>query len=109
MKDDGWENEEFMHKKEVCYILPTSKTWYYDLDFFLMHGFSPEYLTSKKRRSLQIKESPYQFINDILFRCNLDGVLLRYLEKANSEKVLRNYMMSLQEDTLKEKPLLIRS
>ena len=44
---DGWKNEEFIHEKEICYIFPTSDTWYFDLDFLILHNFAPKQLTSK--------------------------------------------------------------
>jgi hypothetical protein len=54
----------------------------------LTHGSSPHHLDPKNRRALRLKSASFQLINDVLFRKNFDGVLMRCLEKEESEKVL---------------------
>jgi hypothetical protein len=53
-----------------------------------MHGSAPLYLDPKNRRALRLKSTSFQLINDVLFRNNFDGVLMRCLEKDEAEKVL---------------------
>jgi hypothetical protein len=66
----------------------TMDSWYSDLKFYLTHGTTLEHLDPKKRRELRLRYAPFQIINDVLFRKKIDGVLLRCLEKDESEKVL---------------------
>jgi hypothetical protein len=54
----------------------------------LIHGSAPHYLDPKNRRALRLKYASFQLINDVLFRKNFDGVLMRCLEKEEAEKVL---------------------
>ena len=54
----------------------------------LIHGYSPCYLDPKNRREIRLKSASFQLINDVLFRKNFDGVLMRCLEKDEAEKVL---------------------
>ena len=51
-------------------------------------GAAPNYLEPKKKRALRLKSAPYLLINYVLFRRNLDGVLLRCLDKDETEVVL---------------------
>ena len=43
----------------------------------------------KKKRDVRLKSAPYQLVNNVLFRKNADGVLLRCLEKEESDSVLK--------------------
>ena len=62
--------------------------WYDHIKFFLHNGFAPEILDPKKIRALRLKSSPYQLIDNVLFRNNYDGVFLRCMEKDQSDKFL---------------------
>ena len=53
-----------------------------------MYGSAPQHLLPKKRRELRLKSSSFQLVNDILFCQKFDGILMRYLEKDEAEKVL---------------------
>jgi hypothetical protein len=55
----------------------------------LHHGPCPENLNPRERRSLRLKSTQYRLINSVLFCVNYDGVLLRFLEQDDVEKVLR--------------------
>jgi hypothetical protein len=46
-------------------------------------------LNPRERRALRLKSSQYHLINYVLFCMNYDGVLLRFLEKEDVEKVLK--------------------
>ena len=37
---------------------------------------------------MRLKETPYQFIDNVLFCKNYDGVFLRCLEKPKADKIL---------------------
>jgi hypothetical protein len=76
------------HENQIFCAQTTSDSWYSDIKFYLTHGTTPEHLEPKKRRALRLRYSPFQMINDVLFRKKIDGVLLRCLEKDESEKVL---------------------
>jgi hypothetical protein len=45
-------------------------------------------LDFKKKRTLIIKATQYQFINNVISRKNYDSMLLRCLEKQEADKVL---------------------
>jgi hypothetical protein len=76
------------HENQIFCAQTTPDSWYSDIKFYLIHGTTPEHLDPKKRRELRLRSAPFQMINDVLFRKNFDGVLLRCLEKDESEKVL---------------------
>jgi hypothetical protein len=65
-----------------------SNSWYDDIKFYLTHGFAPRYPDPKNRRALRLKSASFQLINDVLFRKNFDGVLMRCLGKEELENVL---------------------
>ena len=56
--------------------------------FFLHNMFSPKTLDPKKCRALRLKSSPYQLIDNVLFRKNYDGIFLRCLEKDQINEFL---------------------
>jgi hypothetical protein len=62
--------------------------WYNDIRFYLEHGSSPRHLDPAKRRALRLNSTSFHLINGILFCQNFDGVLMRCLEKDETEKVL---------------------
>ena len=62
---------------------------YTDIIFYLKNGYAPSNLDYTKKRDLRLKAKQYQLVNDVLFRMNYDSVLLRCLEKTESEKVLQ--------------------
>ena len=62
--------------------------WYDHIELFLHNGVSPETLDPKKRRALRLKLSPYQLIDNVLFRNNYDGIFLRCLEKDQIDEFL---------------------
>ena len=55
---------------------------------YLQAGLLPEHWNSKERRALHLKSASYQIVEEILFRKNYDGVLLRCLEKEDVRKVM---------------------
>ena len=50
-------------------------------------GTAPDYLEPRKRRALRLKSAPYLLIDNILFRRNSDKVLLRCLDKDETEVI----------------------
>ena len=72
----------------ICCAQNPISPWYADINFCLEHGSTPHHLDPTKRRALRLKSSFFQLINGIFFRQNFDGVLMRYLEKDEAEKVL---------------------
>ena len=65
-----------------------SSEWYDDIKFYLTHGYAPPNLEFKKCMKSRLKETPYQFIDNVLFHRNYDGVFLRCLEKPEANKLL---------------------
>ena len=69
-------------------IYASSSEWYDDIRFYLTHWYALPTLDFKKRRTLRLKATPYQFIDNVLFHKNHDGVFLRCLEKLEDGKLL---------------------
>jgi hypothetical protein len=88
-EEEGWENEIYIMEWEVYFVPTRTNSWYYELKYYLTHGNTPQYLED----ALRLKFSHYQLINEMLFRRNYDGVLLRCLEKEDVEKVYLNFMI----------------
>eukprot|EP00253_Pinus_taeda_P031091 PITA_31091 len=61
---------------------------YADTIYYLKNGYAPAHLDHTKKRAMRLKAKQYQLIDDVLFKRNYDFVLLRCLEKTESEKVL---------------------
>ena len=72
----------------VDVISSPSSQWYDDIKFYLTHGYAPPTLYFKKCRTLRLKVSPYQFIDNVLFQRNYDGVFLGCLEKLEASNIL---------------------
>jgi len=53
-----------------------------------LHGNAPEHLDPCNKRALRLRSAPYQLIDNILFRKNFKGVLLRCLERSEADNVL---------------------
>eukprot|EP00253_Pinus_taeda_P034642 PITA_34642 len=62
---------------------------YADTIYYLKNGYASAHLDHTKKRALRLKARQYQLIDDVLFKRNYDSVLLRCLEKTESEKVLQ--------------------
>jgi hypothetical protein len=77
-----------LNEKQISCAQATANYWYENIRFYLTHGSAPRNIDPKNRRSLRLKSSSFQLINDVLFRKNFDGVFLRCLEKEESERVL---------------------
>ena len=77
-----------MSADSIDVITTLSSKWYDDIIFYLIHGYAPSTLDLKKCRTLRLKATPYQFIDNVLFHKNYDGVFLRCLEKPEADKLL---------------------
>ena len=62
--------------------------WYDDIRFYLTHGYAPPTPNFKKHSTLILKETPYHFVDNVMFCNNYDGVFLRVLEKQGAGKIL---------------------
>ena len=74
-----------MSADTIDVITSSSYEWHDDIRFYLIHGYAPPTLDFKKNRTLRLKETPYQFIDNVLFCKNYDGVFLRCLEKPEAD------------------------
>ena len=81
-------DEHFLFEREVFPISAPPDSWYNDIKFFLLHGNAPEHLDSCIKRDLRLISTPYQLIDNILFKNNFEGVLHRCLEKNEADNVL---------------------
>ena len=69
-------------------IFAPSFEWYDDIRFYLTHGYAPPNLDFNKSSNLILKATPYQFIDNVLFRINYDGVFLMCLENPEANSLL---------------------
>ena len=81
-------DEHFLFEREVFPISGPSDSWYHDIKFFLLHENAHEHLDSRSKRALRLRSTPYQLIDNILFKNNFEGVLLRCLERNEADSVL---------------------
>ena len=77
-----------MYVDTIDVISSTYSEWYDDIRFYLNHGYAPPTLDFKKHRNLILKSKPYQFIDNVIFHRNYDGVFLRCLEKPETDNLL---------------------
>ena len=80
-------HEEDIYADTIDVISAPSSEWYDDIRFYLTHGYDPLTLYFKMCMTLRLKPTPYQFIDNVLFRKNYDGVFLRCLEKPEADKL----------------------
>ena len=76
-------------------ISAPSSEWYDEIRFYLTHGYAPPTLDFKKHRTLRLKATSYQFVDNVLFRKNYDGVFLRCLQKPELAKFWLTCMQGL--------------
>ena len=70
---------EVLLKREIYFYPPPQDSWYSNL----------RTLEQRKKREIRLKSTTYQLIDNILFRKNSDGVLLRCLDKDETEMILK--------------------
>ena len=81
--------DEFLLTREIYFYPPPQDSWYTDIRTLLEIGTASDYLEPRKRRAIRLKYAPYLLIDNILFRRNLDGVLLRCLDRDETEVILK--------------------
>ena len=81
-------HEEDMSVNTIDVISAPSSEWYDDIIFYLTYGYAPPTLNFKNHRTLRLKETPYQFIDNVLFHKNYGGVFLMFLETPEDDKLL---------------------
>jgi hypothetical protein len=62
--------------------------WYKDIIFCLRYGQFPVTMNPKER-TLKMKSNQYVMINDILFRRNYDGILLRCVNERRAQGLMK--------------------
>ena len=80
--------DDVLLQKEICFIPDPTSSWYIDICTYIETGSAPDHLYPNKKRAVRLKSAPYQLVNNVLFRKNADGVLLRCLEKEEFDLVL---------------------
>eukprot|EP00253_Pinus_taeda_P005486 PITA_05486 len=84
------ESGDTEHTEEINQVSITdSKSQYANLIFYLKNGHAPPNLSYKNKRAIRLKSKNFIIIDDVLFRQNYNSVLLRFLEKPESQKVLQ--------------------
>ena len=87
-QEHQWIQEEYIFADTIDIISAPSSEWYDDIKFYLNHGYASPTLDFKKHNNLRLKETPYQFIDNLMFFINYDGVFLRCLEKPEADNIL---------------------
>nr|CAN66357.1 hypothetical protein VITISV_037956 [Vitis vinifera] len=63
--------------------------WYHDIYQFLKSGTYPEIATAKDRRALRHLATRFVICGDTLYRRSADGMLLLCLDRASTDRVMR--------------------
>jgi hypothetical protein len=69
----------------------STSEWYNDIIFYLKSGPFPYLMSPKERRALKLKEIQYVLVDEILFRINFDGILLRCIDSTKHQKVIQKF------------------
>lgn len=69
----------------------TNVGWIHDMTHFLQIGECPLGLDRAKRRYFILQSIPFVLVEGILFRKDINGVLLRYIDSDQIEKVLHEF------------------
>lgn len=69
---------------------PTSHgtSWSAEVHQYLEHGTMPSHFSIQQERELQLKVLSYHLVHGVIYRNNHNGILLRFLEAHDLEKVL---------------------
>lgn len=65
--------------------------WYTNIVYYLRNLLAPPHLTDHKRRSLRLKASKFCLTQDGLRWMSPNGVVLRCVNKEESEKLLKEF------------------
>ena len=87
-QEQQWIQEEDMSIDTVDVISAPSFEWYDGTRFCLTYGYVTPTLEFKKCWTLRLKEAPYQFIDNVIFQRNYDGVFLKCLEKSEANNLM---------------------
>ena len=60
--------DDVLLQKEICFILDPISSWYTDIRVYLETGTAPDHFDPKKKRAVRLKSTPYQLVNNVLFR-----------------------------------------
>jgi hypothetical protein len=65
--------------------------WYRDIIFYRRSGKFLVTINPNERRTLKMKANQYLLIDDILFRINFDGILLRGVDENQAQELIREF------------------
>ena len=65
--------------------------WIEDMTTFLSGGGYPQGLDKTKRRQFRLQSIPYALVNQVLFRRDLNGVLLRCINSDQVDRILQDF------------------
>ncbi|KAH9323750.1 hypothetical protein KI387_018389, partial [Taxus chinensis] len=88
---EGAKHELLEEKVDLPTVLFLSSVdeWYADITHFLTYGECPSHLTTKEKRTVKLRsvQSCIKWEN-ALFKCGLDGITLKCVDKEQLEKLL---------------------
>jgi hypothetical protein len=70
-------------------------TWYKDIIFFLLELQPPDGMGKSKARALKLKEIKYFLIDQVLYWKDPLGVLLRFLDPQEAQRIMFDFHDSL--------------
>ena len=80
--------DDVLLQKEICFIPAPASSWYTNIHTYHETGSAANHLDPINKRAVRLKSAPYQLVNNVLFKKHADGLLLRCLEKEESNLVL---------------------
>lgn len=95
-KDENEENAEtkvviVADNEPIADASTTNAGWVQDMTHFLQTGEYPPSLDKSKKRYFRLQSIPYVLIGNIIFRKDLNGVLLRCIDQHQVDKVLHEF------------------
>ncbi|KAH9301925.1 hypothetical protein KI387_013508, partial [Taxus chinensis] len=83
-------------EKEAVFILQGNNDvptpcWTQDMVHFLQTGLCPHGMSKEKRRHFRLQAIPYVLIDGVLFKRDINGILLRCIEIDQVERVLQEF------------------
>lgn len=83
---------EATSEEKVMFMSDTpSESWIDKRKNFKRTGIFPENLPPAKRRFYRLQNNGFRLINEILFKRNFDGVLLRCVDRDQDDKILQEF------------------
>lgn len=94
------QQDEVINEKEVFFLQNSQEKenddvpipyWTQDIMYFLQKGLCPHEMSKEKRRHFRLQSIPYVLIDGVLFKRDINGILLRCIGTYQIERVLQEF------------------